>query len=123
MSDQQNPASNERRHVPEHVIAEINSRLDKGDQRFASLEQELRDNTEATKKIAENTAGLVRLTTELEAGTKFLCRVALGIRFMLKEVIEPFWKPALIVSVVIYYMTHDHQLPQWIGELIKMAGG
>lgn len=100
-------------------IAEIKKRLDRGDERFSELEANLRENTEATRRIADNTAGLIRLTTELEAGTKFLCRVALGIRFILKDVVEPFWKPTLVVIVVLYYITHDHQLPLWFDALIK----
>lgn len=105
------------------MITEINKRLDRGDERFSELEENLKANTKATQMIAENTAGMVRLTSELEAGTKFLCRLAMAIRFLLKEVIEPFWKPVLIVMVVIYYITHGHQLPQWTAELLKTVTG
>ena len=97
-------------------------RLDEGDRRFKLLETELSANTTATQQIADNTAGIVRLTTELEAGTKFLCRVAMGIRFILKDVVEPFWKPALIVFVVVYVVI-ERRLPDWIGIFLKAVEG
>jgi hypothetical protein len=116
------PASIERR--KDHaVIAEINKRLDNGDKRFESLEANLKVNTTATQQIADNTAGLVRLTTELEAGTRFLCRCAMGVRFILKDVIEPYWKPSLIVGVVIFYITHDKTWPAWIDIALKAVKG
>jgi hypothetical protein len=114
-SDRRNPSTNE--------IEEIKSRLDRGDQRFQELEANLRENTEATRQIAENTAGIVRLTTELEAGTRFLCRCALAVRFILKDVVEPYWKPSLLVFVVVYYITHDHQFPGWVDSAFKALAG
>lgn len=109
--------------MSEDEIAEIKRRLDRGDQRFETLEANLRENTEATQRIAENTAGIVRLITELEAGMKFLCRAAMMIRFVLKEIVEPFWKPALIVGVVVYYITHGQQFPLLIDEILKLVVG
>jgi len=110
----------------EEVIAKIHQRLDQGDERFSTLETSLqintrltqeheinlKANTEATQRIAENTAGIVRLTTELEAGTKFLCRLAKGIQFCL-EMIDRFWKPLLIVLAFCYWISHEHQFPEW----------
>ena len=117
------PQQEERRKNSGSEIAEIKSRLDRGDERFKQLEENLKENTDATRQIAENTAGIVRLTTELEAGTRFLCRCALAVRFILKEVVEPFWKPALIVTTVSYYITHDHQFPVWIDAVAKAIAG
>jgi predicted transcriptional regulator len=116
------PASIERK-KDQKIIYEIVKRLDNGDKRFESLEASLNLNTRATQQIAENTIGLIRLTTELEAGTRFLCRCALGIRFILKDVIEPYWKPSLIVFVVIFYITHDRTWPAWIDIALKAVKG
>lgn len=120
------PQQEERRGPARRELDEIRARLNKGDERFETLEESLRENTAATRQIAENTAGIVRLTTELEAGTRFLCRCALGVRFVLNifvrltnEIIKPLWIPALIVTTVIYYITHDHQLPEWFSVLLK----
>ena len=99
-------------------IAELEKRLDTGDTRFKTLEKNLAENTKATKQIAENTAGLVQLTADLQAGTKFLCRVAMGIRFVLKDIVEPFWKPALVVFVVVY-IAMERRLPDWVAILFK----
>ena len=109
------------RRSADHAIIEITNRLDRGDERFSILEEDLRQNTEATKRIAENTAGLVKLTTELEAGTRFLCRLAMAVRFVLKDIIEPFWKPSLIVFLVLYFAT-EHRFPAMIVSLMKMIG-
>lgn len=123
MSDEHDSEFHEKRQVTDAIIKEIHDRLDHGDERFEMLEASLQANTVATQQIAENTSGLVRLTTELEAGTKFLCRLAMAIRFLLKEVIEPFWKPALVVFVVISYIVNDHQLPQWVQKLLQTVTG
>jgi hypothetical protein len=111
------------------VIHKIHERLDQGDIRFEGIEKSLAENTAATQRIAENTAGLVRLTDELEAGTKLLCRVALGISFIIEKivyltnnVIKPLWAPALMVCVIIYYFIH-HQLPPWFYAFFKLFIG
>lgn len=113
----------QRRLADEKRINDIYGRLNEGDAKFAVLEANLAANTTATQQIAANTAGLVRLTSELEAGTKFLCRAALGVRFILKEVVEPFWKPALIVFVGVYYVTHGDHPPQFIESIFKLVVG
>ena len=110
-----------RRRSTDPTIIEITGRLDRGDQRFSQLEENLRQNTDATQRIAENTSGLVRLTTELEAGTRFLCRLAMAVRFVLKDIVEPFWKPALIVFLALYFAT-EHHLPGMLVALMKMIG-
>lgn len=104
------------------IIAEINQRLDRGDQRFNELEASLAANTLATQEIANNTAGMVRLSNELETGTRFLCRCAMGVRFVLKEVIEPFWKPTVLSLSLYFYITRDSGLPHWLLSLVHWAG-
>ena len=104
------------------IIAEINRRLDIGDVRFDELEKNLTENTRATMLIAQNTAGMVRLSEDLESGTKFLCRCAMGVRFVLKEVIEPFWKPVLITLSVYYYFVQSAGSPKWVTTLVHIMG-
>jgi hypothetical protein len=133
----------ERRKTLSPEIVAIHARLDAGDKEMKWLKTNLAANTIATegmqadvkatqesvkttqadvKTIAQNTQGLVTLTTELEAGTRFLCRMALGVRFVLKEVIEPFWKPTLICFIT-WNLLFNHSLPVWASEFLKIVGG
>lgn len=110
--------TDERRKSSPELTA-INCRLDAGEARMTSIESSLATNTELTKQIAQNTAGFVAFQDDLASGTRFLCRCVKGVQFVLRDVIEPYWKPSLIVFVVVYLVTHDGSLPRWILDLIK----
>ena len=107
----------------------IYKRLDEGDGRMNRIEEiqhatleSLKQNTIATNQIAENTAGFVDFSNDIAAGTRFMCRCALGIRFLLKEVVEPFWKPTVICYAA-YYWTSHQRLPEWMADIFKLVGG
>ena len=109
-------------------ILGINKRFDAGNKRMDRIEDNqkinldaLKKNTLATETIAKNTAPLISLAADLAAGTNFLCRIALGVRFVLKEVVEPFWKPAAICWVV-YMLFTQHKLPEWLPSFFKVLG-
>lgn len=116
--------------------ADITRRLDQGEDRMGrieiSLAQSLKkiealavaiaENTAATHLIAKNTEPMVRLVTDLTAGTNLMCRVAIGLRFLLIDVIKPYWQPALIVFCTIWMVTHD-ALPSWMLEVLKALHG
>ena len=120
----------DRRH-PSVEIVEIKETLQRQDEqllrnedRLIILERNLLANTQATfaqasqiKTIADNTSPLVSLVTDLTAGTKFLCRVAIGISFILDKV-DKFWKPTLFI-VIIMNLLLNHQLPVWISDIIN----
>ncbi|MDE2467497.1 MAG: hypothetical protein KGL35_01800 [Bradyrhizobium sp.] len=110
------------RRTPDPVIAAINERLDRGDDRMTSIEQTLHRNTELTEEIARNTAGFVAFSDDLAAGTRFLCRVVKGIQFILKDVVEPFWKPAIVAYLAIYFVIHGGSLPAWVNSILKAMG-
>lgn len=100
-------------------MEQIKARLDEGERRFAALEQGLKANTELTQQIANSLQPLASLFGDLEAGTRIMCRMARGVSWVLKDVIEPFWKPSLVVFVSVYWIVNDHRLPQWISFLVK----
>lgn len=110
----------EDRRQPSLEIKEINERLDRGEQRMRLLEQDLMRNTLATQTIADNTQGLVTLTKDLEAGTKFLCRLAYGIKFM-GELIKDTYIPVCILFVVFSAILHK-DLPEWTHAMFKFFG-
>ena len=119
----------DRRH-PSTEIVEIKETLKKQDEqllrnedRMIVIERNLLANTKSTleqstqlKTIADNTSPLVSLVTDLTAGTKFLCRVALGISFVLDKV-DKFWKPTLFMVIVMNLLL-NHQLPIWISKIV-----
>ena len=119
----------DRRH-PSTEIIEIKETLQKQDEqlkrnedRMIIIECNLLANTKSTleqsvqlKTIADNTLPLVSLVTDLSAGTKFLCRAALGISFILDKV-DKFWKPCLFIVIVMNLLL-NHQLPGWISKVV-----
>lgn len=105
-----------RKSAPE--LAAIYERLDKGDQRFAAIEEAIATNTELTREIQRNTAGFVAFSEDLERGTRFLCRCAKGVDFILRRV-DRYWKPVLICIVVISWALNGFVLPAWALEPLK----
>lgn len=99
-------------------LTTILQRLDHGDMRMTSIEQGLTDNTTLTRQIADNTAGFVAFADDLATGARFLCRCAKGIQFFLRQIVDPYWKSALVVGVAIYWLTHDHTLPGWVTSIL-----
>lgn len=119
----------DRRHSSTEII-EIKETLQKQDEqlkrnedRMITIECNLLANTKSTleqsvqlKTIADNTLPLVSLVTDLSAGTKFLCRAALGVSFILDKV-DKFWKPCLFIVIVMNLLL-NHQLPDWISKVV-----
>lgn len=122
--------TNEDRRHPSSEIVEIKETLQKQDEqlkrnedRMIVIERNLLANTKSTlehcgqlKTIVENTAPLISLVTDLTAGTKFLCRVALGVTYVFDK-IDKFWKPTLFATIVLNLLL-NHQLPVWANEII-----
>lgn len=99
-------------------LTTILQRLDAGDTRMSSIESALQENTALTQQVAQNTAGFVAFADDLAAGTRFLCRCVKGMQFVLRDVIDPYWKPVLVVGLFIYWMTHGHTLPDWATSIL-----
>ena len=85
---------------------------------MTSIEKNLLKNTELTQQIARNTAGFVAFQSDLESGTRFLCRCVKGLKLCL-EIINEYWKPGLIIFATIYWLNHDHTFPKWLVELSR----
>ena len=120
MTDEQR--TDERRKLAPELVA-IHARLDTGDVRMGKMETCLSENTAMTQKIMQNTSGLVAFSDDLASGSRFLCRIVKAVQFILKEVIDPYWKPVLVVFVVFYGLTHDQIVPDWLLGLYKLLGG
>ena len=99
-------------------IFAIHERLADGEREMKWLKENLLANTKATQIIAENTQPFLELYADLAAGTRFLCRCAMGIRFVL-EMVKSYYMPVLIICTFIYAITHNFQLPDWFHVAIK----
>ncbi len=105
-------------------------------QRIESMELALQANTKMTEqttelarltnaslqRVEENTSGFVSFQNDLMAGTKIFCRIARGVSWFLKDVVDPFWKPALLVGLILYYLTHQQTLPEIMVAILKLLG-
>jgi hypothetical protein len=94
-------------------------RDDAADVRMAKLEIAVLDNTELTRQIAVNTAPLVSFSKDVEAGAKFLCRLARFVDWSIQK-LKSIWFPALAVFVAGYWITHEHQFPELALRLLKL---
>ena len=120
MTDEQR--TEERRKLAPELVA-IHARLDSGDTRMGKMEDCLSKNTAMTQQIMKNTSGLVAFSDDLASGSRFLCRTVKGTQWVLKDVVDPYWKPAMVVFVVVWWVTHDQSMPQWLVGLYKLLGG
>ena len=93
----------DRRRSEDSWRASVEQRLAVGDATMRRLEDGLEANTRLTKQIADNTAGIVSFASELEAGTKLLCRIALGVSWTLKTVRQNLSALIVLLLAVAYF--------------------
>jgi hypothetical protein len=85
----------------------VDERLQQGDETMQRLEEGLEANTRLTKQIAANTAGIVAFTSDLEAGAKLLCRVALGISWTLKTMRQNLSVLIVLLLAIAYFCNSE----------------
>lgn len=107
--------------ISPEIIA-IHERLTDGEREMKWLKENLLANTKATQTIADNTQPFLELYADLAAGTRFLCRCAMSIRFVL-EMVKSYYMPVLIICTFFYAVTHNLQLPEWFHVAIKAVEG
>jgi len=111
----------ERRKHPVNLHEEIDvikERLKDGETQFGTLTAALQSNTELTLKIAADIAPIVSLAQDLEAGTRFLCRLAMCISWVLKTTKE-YWPVIMLLMVFAAYMTNSTKLLEFASKLLK----
>ena len=103
-------------------------------QRVSTLETSMLENTRQTSamsaamehlsvsmaELAKNTAPMVRLTTDLAAGTFLMCRIAMTIRFVL-EIAERIAKPVLFLALVCAALAAG-KIPPFLKSLVQLFG-
>jgi len=107
-------------------IAAIEARLDETEKEIKAIKENqvaqtlsLEANTIATREIADNTKGMTELYADLAAGTKFLCRLAMAVQWVL-EMVEKYYKKVLIILAAFWAISHNFQIPEWLKVLIKL---
>ena len=100
-------------------------RFDEGKERMDSFERMLtansemvRENTLLTRSISDNTAGFVAFQNDLIDGTRFLCRCARGVSWLLKTVKENVLT-LILVAVIVSWALHL-PIPDSLMKLIKL---
>jgi hypothetical protein len=83
------------------------------------------ENTKVTRKVeatadqvAEDTALIRSILSDVAAGARFMCRLAAAWRFFQKQVFMPIVLPLLGLYGVWYY-TQFHRFPTWLADCFK----
>lgn len=117
-------------------IDEIKERLKDGDQRFTEVAEALsriathlhsQDDTMAkmTAKldtVAKDTADVVTMWNGGVKAVRFFCRCADAWRFVMSEVVRPFWLPVAAVYGI-WYVHEYGRVPLWLIAAFKFVAG
>jgi len=103
-------AGPERRRAENSWRVSVEDRLALGEETMRRLEEGLGANTKLTERIAHNTEGIVIFTTNLEAGAKLLCRIALGISWTLKTLRENLAVVIVLLLAIGYFCNSEKLL-------------
>lgn len=92
--------------------------MDSVEQCMSSMSTELTENTNTTRRIADDTAFIRATWADGVAIVRFGCRVAAAWRFMFKEVFLPIGLPLLALYGLWYYVEF-HRFPAWLSDSFK----
>lgn len=98
----------------------VDLQLEEGRRTMEQLASDLQRNTELTAKIAANTAGIVALSTELQAGTRFLCRCALGVSWLMKTA-KDYWPVLGMILLTCAYISNSTKLLEFATRFFKLG--
>jgi hypothetical protein len=79
----------------------------------------IKENTTLTKTVAEDTAFIRSILSDVAAGARMLCRLAAAWKFLLRQVFIPFVLP-LAGLWTVYRIVHHDALPEWVAAGIKL---
>ena len=99
--------------------ADVERRLVEGAETMRLLSDGLKTNTELTQQIANNTAGIVSLAQDLAAGTRFLCRLAMAVSWLMRMLREN-WGVLLLIFIATAYLTNSESLLTFAFKLLKL---
>ncbi|MEI7296578.1 hypothetical protein WCQ02_30930 [Paraburkholderia tropica] len=88
-------------------------------ERLNAQDEAIKENTDLTKSIAEDTAFMRDAWKDGIATVRFFCRLAAAWRFLLKHVAIPVGIPGLLIYALIYYADHG-VMPSWVESAFKL---
>ena len=103
---------------PSSQIIAIQKRLDENEHDMKTLKENQVIIINSIQQISDNTQPFLAIYKDLESGTRFLCRCAMGVRFIL-EMIKSYYMPVVILCTFIFVITHNYQLPHWFNAAIQ----
>lgn len=110
-----------RRHLSDEAWRElVELRFEEGQRVMSEFAAALQRNTELTAKIAANTEPFVGLYSELQAGTKFFCRCALGVSWLMKTAKE-YWPVLGMLLLTAAYVSNSTKLLEFATRFFKLG--
>jgi hypothetical protein len=86
------------------------------------------ENTAVTRKVeakaeqvADDTAFIRSILTDVAAGARLLCRLATAWRFLIRQFVLPIGLPFLALYVVMLVISH-RPVPEWAAAIFKLVG-
>lgn len=79
----------------------------------------IKENTELTKSVAEDTAFIRSILGDVAAGARLMCRLAAAWRFLLRQVFIPVVLPLTAIWALVRIVNHE-SLPDWLTAVIKL---
>jgi hypothetical protein len=89
-------------------------------ERFISQGAAIEENTRLTQTVAEDTAFIRSILSDVAAGARMLCRLAAAWKFLLRQVFIPVVLPLASLWALVRVLNHE-QLPDFVNAAIKLA--
>ncbi|WP_144156572.1 hypothetical protein [Paraburkholderia sp. BCC1885] len=88
-------------------------------ERFNAQDAAIKENTTLTKTVAEDTAFIRAILSDVAAGARMLCRLAAAWKFMLRQVFIPVVLPLAGLWTLIRIVHHE-SIPDWASAAVKL---
>ena len=106
------------RRKPSSQILAIQKRITETEQDIKTFKENQIIIINSIQQISENTQPFLEFYKDLASGTRFLCRTAMGVRFIL-EMIKSYYMPVVIVCTFVFLITHNFQFPHWFNAAVQ----
>ena len=88
-------------------------------ERLGAQDVAIEENTTLTKTVAEDTAFIRSILSDVAAGARMLCRLAAAWKFLLRQVFIPVVLPITAMWTLVRIVRHE-ALPDWVAAGIKL---
>jgi hypothetical protein len=88
-------------------------------ERLGAQDVAIEENTTLTKTVAEDTAFIRSILSDVAAGARMLCRLAAAWKFLLRQVFIPVVLPLAGLWALVRIVHHE-SLPDWVSAVVKL---